>query len=284
MDTTAHPSQHPIQPSRPWWTRKRVQGFAAAVAAAALVMFLLWWVFYRSYVSTNDARVATNILRVAPVGVGGSIEKVTVDEGSVVKTGQILVEIDHRGPEAQYDRAKARFRLAQIELERVKGLVGNKSLSARELDNARTNYDIAGAELKLAEINLQNTYLKSPIDGIVIQKLAQPGNLLEPGQVAIAISDVDHAWVSANIEETSVARIKPGQLVQIALDEGGSLTGRIEEVNVATASQFSLLPTENASGNFTKVVQKIPIKVALDPHPGRILKAGQSVTIKIRVR
>ena len=280
----ANPNPGPNPKPKLWWETARVRGFALVVVIVLLAGTAAWWFFYRSYVSTNDARVATNILRVAPVGVGGMIEKVNVDEGSVVKTGQVLAEIDHRVPEAQYSRAKARFQLAQLDLDRVRQLVGNKSLSVRELDNAKTNYDIAEAELKLADLNLQNTYLKSPIDGIVIQKLAEPGNLLEPGQVAIVISDADHAWVSANIEETSVAKVKPGQPVQIALDEGGSLTGRVEEVNVATASQFSLLPTENASGNFTKVVQKIPIKIALDPHPGRILKAGQSVTIRIRVR
>jgi len=269
---------------KPWWTRKRVQSFVAAIVIAVLAAVMVWWVFFRSYVSTNDARVATNIIRVAPVGVGGMIEKVTVEEGDPTKAGQLLVEIDRRVPEAQFNRAKARFKLAQIELDRVRNLVSSKSSSARDLDNARTNYDIAEAELKLAEVNLQNTYLKSPIDGIVIQKLAQPGNIIEPGQVALMISDADHAWISANIEETNIAKVRVGQPVYVSIDEGGSLTGKVQEINVATASQFSLLPAENASGNYTKVVQNIPIKIALDPHPGRVLKAGQSVTIKIRVR
>jgi len=273
-----------VQVHQPWWERKRVRGFALAVVVAIVAGALAWWLFFRSFVSTNDARVAMNILRVAPVGVGGQIQKVTVDEGSVVKSGQVLVEIDHRIPEAQYNRAQARFQLAKNEFDRVSRLFNNRSLTKRDLDNAKTNYDIAVAELKLAQVSLENTYLKSPIDGIVIQKAAEAGNLLEPGQVAIAIADIDHAWVSANVEETKISKIKVDQLVQISLDEGGSLTGRVSEINVATASQFSLLPAENASGNYTKVVQKIPIKVALDPHPGRILKAGQSVTIRIRVR
>lgn len=153
------------------------------------------------------------------------------------------------------------------------------------MDNARTNYNIAEAELKLADVTLQNTYLKSPIDGVVIQKPAEVGNILEPGQVAIVISDVDHAWVNANIEETKIGRIKPGQMVYISIDEGGSLTGRVQEITAATASQFSLIPAENAAGNYTKVVQKIPIKIVLDQHPEiRTLKAGQSVTVKIKVR
>jgi membrane fusion protein (multidrug efflux system) len=270
--------------NKQWWQRKRIQGFAAATLAAIAVIFFIWWGFYRFYVSTNDARIATSILRLSPVGVGGVIEKVLVAEGDTVKVGQLLVEIDRRVPEAQVKKAKARLRLTQAELNRAKSLVENNFSPTRDLENAKANYEIAASELKLAEVALQNTYLKSPIDGIVIQKLAETGNVLEPGQVAIAISDAAHAWVSANIEETRIAQVKPGQPVLISIDEGGTLTGQVEEVGAATASQFSLLPAENAAGNFTKVVQKIPVKVSLDPHPGRILRAGQSVTIKIKVR
>jgi membrane fusion protein, multidrug efflux system len=270
---------------QPWWTRRRVTYFIAATVVVIILGSLFWWTNYRSFIITSDSRVAADIVRVAPVGVGGVIEKILIAEGEAVKAGQTLAEIDHRVPEAQYRRAKARFELAQIELERARGLVGSKFSPARELDNARTNYDIAEAELKLAEVNLQNTYLKSPIDGVVIQKPAQIGNILEPGQVAIVISDVDHAWVNANIEETKIAQVKPGQKVYVSIDEGGSLTGRVQEITAATASQFSLIPAENAAGNFTKVVQKIPIKIVLDQHPEiKWLKAGQSVTIKIKVR
>ena len=271
--------------NKPWHKRKRVQWFAASLIAVVLVGFAAWWIVFRSYVSTNDSRIDMNIIRVAPVGIGGTIEKVMVEEGDAVKQGQVIVEIDHRIAEANNQKAQAKFELANAELKRLKGLYGKNFTSKRDLDNAKMNYDIAQAELRLAEVNLQNTYLKSPIDGIVIQKLAFPGNQLEPGQVTVTIADVDHAWVSANIEETRIAQVRPGQPVTIRIDEGGKLTGKVEEITSATAAQFSLLPAENASGNFTKVVQKIPIKIALDPHPDvRTLRAGQSVTIRIRVR
>jgi membrane fusion protein (multidrug efflux system) len=269
----------------PWWQRKRVKLLFASVIIFLIFVVMLWWLFFRSYISTNDARITTNILRVAPVGVGGRVEKVFVEEGSLVTIGELLVEIDHRVPAAQYQKAQARFELTKLELDRMNKLAKGGYSAVKELDNAKTNYDIAEADLKLAEVTLQNTYLKSPIDGVVIQKLAQQGNLLEPGQVAVIISDVDNAWVSANIEETKVSQLKMGQPVTITIDEGGTLTGKVEEINAATASQFSLLPAENASGNYTKVVQKIPVKIVLDPHPAhKILRAGQSVSIKIRVR
>lgn len=125
--------QPPQHHHRPWWTRRRVTYFIAAVIVAIILGFLLWWVNYRSFIITNDSRIAADIVRVAPVGVGGAIEKVLVTEGDTVKAGQTVAEIDHTIPQAQYDRAKARFELAQIELERSRGLVSGKYSPAREI-------------------------------------------------------------------------------------------------------------------------------------------------------
>jgi len=270
--------------ARPWWSRIRVKLFAGAVVLLTIIGILSWWMFFRSYVSTNDARIAADILRVAPVGVGGAIEKVNAEEGDLVKKGQVLIEIDHRVPQAQYEKAEAKYELTKLELERMENLAKSNYSPAKDLDNAKTNFNIAEAELKLARVNLENTYLKSPVDGVVIQKIAEVGNVAEPGQVLLSISDADHAWVSANIEETHISRVKVGQMVFISVDEGGSLTGKVQEILAATASSFSLLPAENAAGNYTKMVQRIPVKISIDPHPGRMLRAGASVTVRIKVR
>jgi membrane fusion protein (multidrug efflux system) len=270
------------QSAKPWWKRGRVLLFAASVVIIAAASVLIWWNLFRPYVSTNDARIATDILRVAPVGIGGQIEKVLVSEGDAVKKDQLLVEIDHRIAEANAEKATAKFHLSKLELERLRKLTKGNYSTERDYDNAKMNYQIADAEFKLAEVNLSNTYLKSPVDGLVIQIPAKVGNIIDPGQTAVMISDVGHAWVSANIEETKIARVRPGQSVHIDIDEGGSLNGTVSEVLETAASQFSLIPAENASGNFTKVVQKIPIKIKIDNYPSnRILKAGQSVTIRI---
>jgi multidrug resistance efflux pump len=95
---------------------------------------------------------------------------------------------------------------------------------------------------------------------------------------------VEHAWVSANVSEKSVGAVKAGQTVNVSVDEGGSLKGKVSEVRKAAASVFALIPSENASGNFVKVEQRIPIKIELDAHPGHDLRVGQSVVLKIKVR
>ncbi|MGZ3772528.1 MAG: HlyD family secretion protein [Pseudobdellovibrionaceae bacterium] len=269
--------------SNPWWKSKRASQVGMTSAIVALLGICFWWFGIHPYASTEDARVAMTFVRIAPSNVGGRIEKVNITEGSKVKAGDILVEIDHRIPQANYDRAKAKSDLAARELARIQRLTAEGSATPQALDQARANAATATAELKLAEVALENTYLKSPFDGIVVQKIAEVGNLLEQNQVAAVVADENHAWVAANIEETSVGLVKVGQPVHIDIDEGGFLEGRVTEVRSSVASQFALIPSDSGAGNFTKVVQRVPIKVVIEDLKGLSLRAGQSVEIKIRV-
>lgn len=269
---------------RPWWAVPRVRRVAAISLTGVILGTLLWYFFIYPYVSTDDARVAATLVRVAPEGAGGRVIQLNVTEGVRVKKGDILLELDHRIASAQLQRAKAKFALARREINRVSQLVQQHGLPTRDLDSAHANIDIAESELHLAEIADGNTTIRSPIDGIVVHKAVEEGDTVEPGQTLITVTDIDHAWIAANIEETSVGAVAIGQPVTVKIDEGGKLTGKVSEIRAATAAQFALIPAENPSGNFTKLVQRIPIKVALDPHPDRVLRSGQSVEIKIRVR
>lgn len=260
-------------------TRKVTQVTAVIAVAGALT----WFFFFRPFVKTDDARVAMTIVRIAPSGVSARIDKVNIEEGTIIKKGDVLVELDHRITQAQVDRAQAKFDLAKKELTRVENLVRQNSAPVRDLDNARSNFTLAQSELTLAQVALENTYLRAPFDGIVVQKTAEVGNILEAGQVAAAVADQDHAWISANVEETEISDVRVGQPVTISLDTGGSLSGKVSEIRAATAGQFALIPSDNAAGNFVKVVQRIPLKIVLDA-PSKDLKVGQSVELKIKVK
>jgi RND family efflux transporter MFP subunit len=267
-----------------WWAHRRAKRVFQITAAVCAAILVIWFFAFHPYVSTDDARVAETLVRVAPEGVSGKVIALNVQEGSRVKKGDVLLELDHGQAEANLQKAKAKATQADKELKRIGQLAAQNGVPVRELDNARAAAQTADADLQLAQIAYDRTFLKSPLDGVVVQKVAEMGNILEPNQTAITVADVDHAWVSANIEETSVGAVKVGQPVTISVDEGGELTGKVSEVRAATAAEFALIQAENPSGNFTKLVQRIPIKVALDPHPDQLLRAGQSVEIKIRVR
>ena len=270
--------------SQKWWKTQRAKHVGIGVLTVIVAGTGIWWFFFRPFIFTDDARVAMTFIRLAPSGVGGRIEKVNVVEGSRVKVGDILVEIDHRIPQANYEKAKARNDLAQRELQRMQHLAKEGSITPQALDQVRVTTATAEVELRLAEVALENTYLKSPFDGVVVQKLAEVGNLLEPSQVAVVVADEAHAWIAANIEETAAGALKEGQSVKIEVDEGGTLTGKVAEVRSSVASQFALISSDTGSGNFTKVVQRVPVKITIDDLGSRQLRAGQSVEIKIRVR
>lgn len=286
--TAVKPEGHPVvQPNgahKPWWRTKLAKNTGWAFLAALAVGWLAWFFFFRPYVSTDDARVAEDLVRIAPDGVSGTVLKINAVEGDHVVQGQVLVELDHTTYLSHLQKAQAHAALAQADSARAERLYKQSALAARDEQAAQANALSAQADLQLAQNALDHTWLKSPVDGIVVEKIAVMGNLLESGQVALVVADVDHAWIAANIQETSVGEVKVGQPVRIHVDEGENLTGKVSEVTTATASQFALLPAENAAGNFIKLVQRIPIKVALDPHPGLVLKAGQSVEIKIKVK
>jgi RND family efflux transporter MFP subunit len=267
-----------------WWTSPLARKAGAASLAVTLGLIAFWWFSIHPYVSTDDARVSADLIRIAPDGVSGKLIQVNVLEGDRVTQGEILAEMDHTMYQSQLLRAQSQANLTMANAVRAQRLFKQSALSEQELQAAEAASQSAQADLQVAQTNLDDTYLKSPVAGVVVQKIAVPGNILEAGQVALVVADIDHAWVSANIEETSVGLVQIGQPVQIKVDEGGRLTGKVSEITDASASQFALIPAENASGNYIKLVQRIPVKVALDDHPDRVLKAGQSVEIKIKVR
>jgi len=272
-----------VAPKTPWYQSKKTKNVVLGLLVVSILGTIGWWIFIRPFVSTDDARIAMTLVRVAPSGVSGRIEKLNVEEGTRVKSGDVMVEIDHRIPQANFDKAKAKADLATRDYNRMQRLATEGSATPQQLDQARAASATADLEMKQAEVALENTYLKAPFDGIVIQKLAEVGNLLEPSQTAIVVADDPHAWVAANIEETSVGEIKVGQPVKITVDEGGVLEGKVKEIRSSVASQFALIPADMGAGNYTKVVQRVPIKVEITDSHGRTLRAGQSVEIKIRV-
>lgn len=267
-----------------WWKNKRAQlafKILGSLFAAALIS---WLILYLPYTATDDARVDAHTVKVANLGASGLVTKIFVKEGDKVTAGQILAELDHATAEANHAKSRAAASFAAMDLKRTRAIASQQGLSQQSVDKSEQMGAITQADLKLMEIALERTYLKSPVDGIVIQKTAEEGNVLEGNQSAFMVADTEHAWISANILEKAVKDVKIGQTVYVSVDEGGKLIGKVSDVRRASASVFSLIPSDNAAGNFTKVEQRIPIKIELDPHPGVELRVGQSVDIKIKIR
>lgn len=267
-----------------WWKALRAQQALTLLIAASVASTFIWWEFFHPFVKTDDARVAATIVAVAPTGNGGTVTDLFVDVGSRVTKDQVLLKLDSRNAKAQLRRAEATAILAEQELNRVGAQVLEGCSPQADLDTAVCQAQIAQANFELARLALEDTVLTSTIDGVVVQKLTEIGDMLESSQTAVTVVDIDNAWVSANIEETYSGRLSIDQPVSISVDEGGQLQGRVGEILNTTAAQFALIPSDNGSGNYTKVVQRIPIKILLTKPSQRPLRVGQSVEIKIRTK
>jgi membrane fusion protein (multidrug efflux system) len=165
-----------------------------------------------------------------------------------------------------------------------------RNVLAAQLAQAQARVASAAAAVKLAEDALSYTVIRAPFDGIVGNRAAEVGQHVAPGTQVIAVAPVARdLYVVANFKETQLRRMRPGMKVRLVpdIDPDHPVDGRVNSLAPATGALFSLLPPENATGNFTKVVQRVPVKIALDPdeaaHAGW-LRAGLSVTAEVDTR
>ena len=145
-------------------------------------------------------------------------------------------------------------------------------------------------ESALAEAKLLHRYttVLSPVEGYVTRKSVEAGQVVSPGQSLLAVAALDNVWVMANFKETDIERIRPGQEVELRVDtfKGRRFKGSVDSIMAGTGSAFALFPPENASGNYVKVVQRVPVKIVLsrDEDPGHVLRIGMSVVPTVLVR
>lgn len=144
------------------------------------------------------------------------------------------------------------------------------------------------AELDFAKLQLSYAYITAPYDGYISKKNVQIGQLLNPGQTICSVVDESSLWIVANFKETQIANMQPGQEVEVKVDAypKEKIVGKVESIQAATGSTFSLLPADNATGNFVKVVQRIPVKIMIDKNQNKNvqLRAGMNVTVAVKIK
>ena len=185
--------------------------------------------------------------------------------------------------------AQARSAVAQQEANLEKARTAPQQIAEVRARFGSASADLAKAEAQLetAKLNLSYTHIVAAVSGIVGHKSVESGQHVQPGQELLTIVEVDDAWITANFKETQLRLMRPGQPAEIHVDSYGvDLPGRIESIAPATGARFSLLPPENASGNFVKVVQRLPVRIRLDhaQDPQRPLRPGMSVDVAVKVR
>jgi membrane fusion protein (multidrug efflux system) len=173
------------------------------------------------------------------------------------------------------DQAHAEMQTAQTGPSQIAGTKARAAAAEARAEQAR-------ATLAQAELNLQYTSIKAPVRGVVSKKGINVGQVVQAGQPVLALVQIDDPWVTANFKETQLKDMRPGQRAVISVDAygGREYKGKVDSIAGATGARFSLLPPENATGNFVKVVQRVPVKIVLDPGQDseHLLRPGMSVT------
>jgi len=194
-------------------------------------------------------------------------------------------QTDAETAKAQDDVAMEELRLAEAAIPTQEA-----QIAQREARVAQQQAQVRQRESALAEAMLLRRYttVLSPADGYVTRKSVEAGQVVSPGQSLLAVAALDNVWVVANFKETDIERIRQGQEVEIRVDtfKGKKFRGTVDSVMAGTGSAFALFPPENASGNYVKVVQRVPVKIVLSrgEDPGHILRIGMSVVPTILVR
>jgi membrane fusion protein, multidrug efflux system len=187
------------------------------------------------------------------------------------------------------EQARQRVNEVRGTLAKAESQQQTVSVKTAELARAEALLRAAEADLAAAELNLEHTVVRAPIDGVVSKRSVEVGQVVQPGQPLLALVPLHEVWIIANFKETQLTRIRPGQRADVWVDTFAGIVfeGTVESISAGTGSRFSLLPPENATGNWVKVVQRVPVKIVLRPKAGanpQTLRAGLLAIVTVHLK
>ncbi|MCE0498763.1 MAG: HlyD family secretion protein [Methylacidiphilales bacterium] len=236
---------------------------------------------------TDDAYVTGHLHDVSS-RINAVVTDVLVNDNQFVNAGDVLVRLDPSEYIALAAAAQAQVAKAQADVDRQTPLVAMRAYSPDDLDATTSTRDVDLAELDLAQLQIDYTTIKAPASGYVGRKNVETGNRVSSGQTLLVIVEPE-LWVVANFKETQLAKMKIGQPATITIDSipDKVFKGKVDSFSPATGNEFALLPADNSTGNFTKIVQRVPVKVVFDPDSTRgyenRIRAGESAVVKVAV-
>jgi membrane fusion protein, multidrug efflux system len=273
-----------------------------------------WYTNMSGFVSTDDA-IVEGYQSTISSKILGRVSELLVQENEKVTAGQLLVKLDDSDLRAQENQlkaalanaeqnvtlAKVNLRKNQDDFRRAVAQFKENYISQEQYDHAKSALDIAQAQVAIAQSQVNtaqgqleviqtqslNTRISAPISGVIAKRWVLTGDVVQAGQAIFSMFDIKNVWVTANFEETKLASLRIGESVEITVDAyaGIHFKGKIKEIGNNTAAQFSLIPANNASGNFTKVTQRIPVKISVEGSTvSKTLLQGMSAEVRVQVR
>jgi membrane fusion protein (multidrug efflux system) len=278
---------------------KKKKAIWAVIILLLIVAGYAYSIYSQRYVSTDDAYVNADVVQMA-AQVTGPISHLYIVNNEFVKKDQPLLDIDPTPFQLAVEAADAAVTLKQAQLddakkttERTMDLVKKKTVSSQAGDDAVAALKIAEAALHStkvtlaqAKLDLTHAHVIAPISGFITNMAVYEGTTINANQPLFALISNAYYWIDANFKETELSLIRPGQRVVIQVDiyPEDHLEGVVDSISKGSGSVFSLLPPQNATGNWVKVTQRVPVKVRiLNPPQDRPLRIGTSATVTVYV-
>jgi membrane fusion protein (multidrug efflux system) len=239
----------------------RVFQVVALIAVLIVGGYFLYQVLVNE--STDDAYTTGHVHNIA-ARVTGTVLKVNVDDNQLVTQGQVLVELDPTDLKVQVAEAQANYEKALADDERAKKLQGNGAISQQDFDQFNATLAVTAAQLNDAQDQLNYTVIRAPTNGRIGHKSVESGERITAGSSLMSV--VEDVWVVANYKETQLGKMRVGQVATIHIDAipDKDFKGYVDSWSPGSGSVFALLPPDNATGNFTKIVQRVPVKIRFD--------------------
>jgi membrane fusion protein (multidrug efflux system) len=245
------------------WTPLKVLA-VAVVALAVLIIGTIYFVYAATHESTDDAYTAGYVHLISS-RVTGNVTQLLIVDNQRVRQGDVLVQLDPTDYLVQVAKAQANYDRAKADFDRVDALKDDVAISKQDYDQTKTNMDVAKANLDDARDQLGYCTIVAPSDGYIGNRTVNVGDRVTVGGALMAV--VQDVWVVANYKETQIGKMKKNQPVKIVVDAipNHTFTGHVDSFAPGTGSTFALLPPDNATGNFTKIVQRVPVKIYFEP-------------------
>jgi membrane fusion protein, multidrug efflux system len=249
--------------------------------------------------AANASKATRDVERLKPLIAKDEISQQQYDAAVATAASQNAAteSVQAQVKEAELGIRVAESKLAQASVGRQQAAAQLKEAQTAPEQVTASRARLAAAEAKVrqneamvkqAELNLEYTTVKAPVKGIVSRKSVEMGQVIQAGQALMTVIPLDRVWVTANFKETQLDKMRPGQRVKIEVDAygGRDFSGKVESLAAATGSRFSLLPPDNATGNYVKVVQRVPVRILLDEgqDPEHLLRPGMSVVPTVYTR
>ncbi len=258
----------------------------------------LYWDYARHFQTTDDAFIAARSFSMAPK-VSGYINAVPVTDNQHVGAGDVIARIDDRDYRVALDQAKAQLardqavlQQAQTNLVRYQYLTQRNAIAQQQTDDQayvveqdKSTVALDQAKVDAAQLDLSHTTLTAAEPGRVVSLTGAVGQFAQAG-TALTMFVPDEVWVTANFKETQLDAMRPGQPVTLAIDAypDRAIHGHVASVQPGSGTAFSLLPAQNATGNYVKIVQRVPVKIVIDAPPADVaLGPGMSVVPTVRI-